>query len=622
MNLLSPASLYWLLLAAPVVVFYLLKIRLRRIPVSTVMFWNQIYEEKKPRSIWQKLRHLISLLLQLLFLALLVFAISEPYFMNEDLNRKKLVVILDCSASMNANDVKPDRLSVGKQKIHEIIKSLRQNDEMSLIAAGMHPRIVCGMTGHQKTLRESLDSVLNTDEASSMEPALKLARNLIEDQPQGEIILISDGSFPDSSKVSENKKIVLIPVGKKDSSNVGITQFQVRRSLNDPLGYEILIEAINYSSKKKDFRIELELNEEVVDVIPLKLKAEEKWTEVFNYISEEGGILTATVNQEDFLSCDNKVQAILPERKKQKVLLVTDGNHYLERVFEAMPLVDLNVVNELPESIPENHIIVYHKKTPPNIPDGKVLLIEPTGPSQYWNVQGIIESPIVAEQDKKSELMENVRLDNVIMPETHRLILKENQPVHPLVKSATGDLLYFNINQKQNKVLVLTVNLDKGDLPLRTAFPIMVSNALSWFSGKKGEFMEALSTGNMTEIKVDSLKLKSAVTEEFKPVLKSPSGDIDQIVLKDKKLITGILQKSGVWQVGYQVKDDKVFPVSVCCNLSSSEESNIRVPENFQSEKKHQISGLGGRPVWMYLILIAIILTMCEWFLYQRRWIN
>ncbi|MEZ6046867.1 MAG: BatA domain-containing protein [Planctomycetaceae bacterium] len=59
--------MFWFLLAIPIVIFYLLKIRLRRVPVSTTMFWNQIYEEKKPRSIWQQLRHLLSLLLQLLF---------------------------------------------------------------------------------------------------------------------------------------------------------------------------------------------------------------------------------------------------------------------------------------------------------------------------------------------------------------------------------------------------------------------------------------------------------------------------------------------------------------------------------------------------------------------------
>ena len=57
MSLANAAALAWLLLAVPVVVFYVLKIRLRRVPVSTVLFWHKIFDEKKPRSLWQRLRH-------------------------------------------------------------------------------------------------------------------------------------------------------------------------------------------------------------------------------------------------------------------------------------------------------------------------------------------------------------------------------------------------------------------------------------------------------------------------------------------------------------------------------------------------------------------------------------
>ena len=58
-------SAAWAALAVPIVVFYILKIRLRQVPVSTTIFWQQIYDEKRPRSLWQILRHLISLLMQI-----------------------------------------------------------------------------------------------------------------------------------------------------------------------------------------------------------------------------------------------------------------------------------------------------------------------------------------------------------------------------------------------------------------------------------------------------------------------------------------------------------------------------------------------------------------------------
>ena len=109
MNLLHPLSLAWLGLAIPIVIFYILKIRMRRVPVSTTLFWRQIFEEKQPRSIWQKLRHLLSLLVQLAFLLLVVFALAEPIFQWEIREARKLVLVVDNSASMNAADVAPTR---------------------------------------------------------------------------------------------------------------------------------------------------------------------------------------------------------------------------------------------------------------------------------------------------------------------------------------------------------------------------------------------------------------------------------------------------------------------------------------------------------------------------------
>src|SRR5256886_7883779 len=107
MSLANPTALFWLLLAIPVVVFYILKIRLKRVPVSTVIFWRQIFDEKKPRSLWQRLRHLISLLVQLALLGLLIAALTEPFFSWETLTARRVILIVDNSASMNATDAVP-----------------------------------------------------------------------------------------------------------------------------------------------------------------------------------------------------------------------------------------------------------------------------------------------------------------------------------------------------------------------------------------------------------------------------------------------------------------------------------------------------------------------------------
>ena len=66
--------------------------------------------------------------------------------------------------------------------------------------------------------------------------------------------------------------------------------------------------------------------------------------QVFEKTSADGGRLRAWIDRADALPADNTAWAILPRRARQKVTLVTPGNLFLEKVFEAIPLVDLEVV--------------------------------------------------------------------------------------------------------------------------------------------------------------------------------------------------------------------------------------------------------------------------------------
>src|SRR3954451_2109222 len=122
MSLANTSALLWALLAVPVVIFYVLKIRLKRVPVSTVIFWRQIFDEKKPRSLWQRLRHLVSLLVQLALLALLVAPLAEPFFSWESLAAKRVILVLDNSASMNATDAAPSRLAKAKEEALRVVR--------------------------------------------------------------------------------------------------------------------------------------------------------------------------------------------------------------------------------------------------------------------------------------------------------------------------------------------------------------------------------------------------------------------------------------------------------------------------------------------------------------------
>jgi len=129
MSLAVPSALAFGLVALPIIIFYILKVRLRQVPVSTNMFWNQIFDEKPPRSIWQKFRHLLSLLAQLLLLGLMVFAIADPIFSWQTNKARRIVLVIDNSASMKATDIEPSRFEAATKRAIELADGcFRQSD--------------------------------------------------------------------------------------------------------------------------------------------------------------------------------------------------------------------------------------------------------------------------------------------------------------------------------------------------------------------------------------------------------------------------------------------------------------------------------------------------------------
>lgn len=637
MNLTSPLALAWLALAVPIVVFYILKIRLRRVPVTTTLFWSQIYEEKRPRSLWRQLRHLLSLLVQLLFLLLVALALTNPSWSWEELQAQRIVLIVDNSASMNATDVSPTRLDAAREQGRRLIRGLRARDEMAILSAGSEPKVASGLTGHQRTLRDALERIDATDGPTRVAAAVELGRRILSGHERGRIIVLSDGLFEQRERLAKDKDIEIITLGTP-AANVGITQFQARRSLADSIGFQILLTVRNFSDEPVETRLEIDLDDKIVDVLPLKLAANETFSRALDHVSSEGGRLAARLEHADALVADNRAVALLPRREVQPVLLITQGSHYLQRVLEAMPAVQLSVASVLPERVPRDAVVVYHRRTPEALPRGNVLVIDPTNSCDAWSVGEGLENPLVGRQQSESPLLRHVRMDNVWMPAARKLQFS-SQP-RTLIAAVTGEALYAAMEGQPSsgpadKRLVLTVDLEKGDLPLRTAFPILMTNALAWFQGTKGELRESLTTGSVYEARLTP----ESAANGHPIVLRSPREQITPLAVSEinngsaetieQTTVIGPLDQAGVWRIeressGSTAQADARPPaeLELAVNLANADESDIRVMGGSSASRQANLAGFGGQPIWFYLTLLAAALISVEWWLYQRRWIS
>ena len=635
MTLGTPLALLLALIAIPIVIFYILKVRLRRVPVSTNLFWNQIFEEKPPKSLWQNLRYWLSLLAQLLILALLVLAIADPILSWQTKGARRVVLIMDVSASMQAFDKATTRFDSAKQAAQRVLDGVREQDQVAILTAGTQPEVVLGMGNHVPSLRRAINDLQPVDTPANLGSAVELADQLLGDAPNGQVIVFTDQATPKNTKPdNEPKKATAVEYRAfgSNASNVGITQFQTRRSMVDAVGYELLVEVRNASDQPIQCRLEIELDERPVDIFPLKLQPNETWSRTLEKTSLEGGALKASLSKfetdqgedrskNNRLDVDDIAWAILPDRVIQPVLIVSPGNLFLQKVFEANPLVRVTVQKEIPTAWPENTVVVLHKLIPDPLPSNPLFIIDPETNSSLFRVDGLIDSPLVTEQDKDSPLMTHVRLDNVMFPGTKKLTFL-TQTAKPIASCVGGESLFATLSHGDKKAVVLGVNLEQSDLAFRTVFPILASNAIAWFSSQSGELSLAISGG-------DTARLNRSLSASAAPEnlwLISPGLQVK----RQSGSTAGPLKETGVWELFEWDANENPTAETLratgklvdryAVNLASSSETDLRnANESDRAPMQTSIASWFSYPPWYYLAILIGSLLVLEWGMYQRR---
>ena len=653
MNFAAPSMLWWLLLAVPVVLLYVLKVRLRRVPVSTLMFWDRVYQEKAPRSLFERLRHLASLLCQLLLVALLALALADPFTDAEAREQRALALVLDTSASMNApvDPADPDgptRLDAAKDRAAAIVRGLRHRDTATLLTAGASAEVACGTTGHPPTLAAALAAAPPSDGPGATAEAVALARRLLAGRENGRVLLFTDSDDKSSAwgvgEQEGEQELVVLPFGAS-GGNVAITAFQTRRSLTDPVGYEILCEVSNFADDPTECRLDLDLAGVPIDVAPLELEPGEVWRRTFEKTDAAGGELTAKLvfptpqaddsvvgpPTQNLLQADDLARAILPARQRVPVTLVTPGNLFLEQVFRANPLVDLTVRGDVPGAVPAGTLLVLHRLVPERLPDGAVWVVDPRGDTDLFALGGELDAPAVRATDaaEGSPLLANVRLDRVEIPRARRLVPADDANVAVLAETSDGAPLLFTARRGgRGKVAVLAVDFDATDLPLRTAFPILAVNALTWFTDAAGELRPAASTGDVVTVPLP----EGADSAEWSIV--PPAGVAAPLPAGLSEVTLGPLPTAGLWHVApvRPPADDPASPfpnaggwpdgtIPVAVNLTAPSEADTRTAPP-ASAAANPAGAAGGRPWWFLLAAAALGLAGAEWWLYQRRFIQ
>jgi hypothetical protein len=604
-----------------ILVLYILKLRRRVVAVPFSPLWERILRDKEATTLFSKLKRLLSLLLQLALLALLVLALGDPRAAESLLRGRSVVVLVDASASMQATDVSPSRLAVAKDEVKNIVRGLGGADRMLVAQMDAMVTPLGPMTGDTSALERELDAVHATDARADFPRALRFATDVLRGVDGGEIVVVSDGALGDAVDASGpvhlgDTKLSFVRVGK-GAANVGVTQFSVRRYPLDKSRYEVMLELTNTGNAPEDVELQLLGDGALVDLTKLRLQPGERLPRFYPQLSGASRTLEAKVARvdgtHDDLAADDHAYALLPERRRARVLVVTEGNTYLEAALLLDEYLDVSDVapKAYPEAIAKGDwdAVIFDRVTPAERPRTHALYLDPRGPGSPVRVAEELKQPGFDRLDRKHPAVRFLALDDVNVASGHKLVPEASDKVLGAAEGGAAPLLIAGLRNGY-KFVALGFDVSASDLPLRTAWPLFVLDCINWFADEDAQYLSSFRTGEVWRIPVAGGLAQA--------MLKRPDGASQPVPVHEGRAVF-LGQQAGFYELS--AGDQTTM---FAANLLDGSESAIAPQDKLVVDGKPS-GDLAGfrigvrREIWIYLLLAAALLTALEWATYHRR---
>ena len=652
---------------------YIIKMRRRRFEVPFSRLWQRVLEQKDANALWKQLKRLISLLLILLILGIILFAALDPTLGAVSRKARSVVVLLDASASMKAMDGdeagKKSRLDAAKERTKALIDSMGGGDLALIMKVDGQATPMSRFSNDGPVLDKIVDGIQASDTPADLTRALGAAADALRDRPNPLIVLVSDGAFPEqqlglvtwtktqapaptdpktakSAAVWNAKNLAAVdlsnidvrylPVGRR-SDNVGIIAFNVRRYIANKAAYEVYVEVQNFGTEPAHRKLKISNGSNPVDTKILDLAPGQRIHQIYAKLpASEDNKLRASLQPvagpggSDSFALDDEAFALLPARKKQKVLMVTQDNLFLEGALLVYDNVDPTKVTPAeydakPTLADGMDVVIFDDHTPAVLPPppASLLFFHPSGDGSPFKIVSESSNPHITEIDEGHPVMRWVSMSDVNMDRSSVFSVDPKLGESTLAYSVRDSLIVAKRDGKR-KMLAFGFSLGESgnngvtDLPMRVAFPMLLVNALDWFAGDTTDLLTTYATGERQRVPLDG------VVGATEAEVKGPDGSITRTPVLEG-LATFYASRVGYYDLAAKSPQGKtIAQIELAANLASTTESDIAPSTELtlggkKLEAPEAFAITRSQKLWIYLILLAMGLIIVEWVTYHRR---
>ena len=609
MNFLSPLAFAALGLALPLVLLYFLKVRRRARTVSSLMLWGAELRDREASAFFQRLQRDPLLILQILALVALCVALARPVVTVMGEGARKVVVVLDTSASMKARDVGPSRFEVARSEAAGMVRRLGEGAEVMVIETGVQPNVVAALGRDRDRALAAIRNAHARDLPHRMPEAIRTARALVGADPRAEIYVYTDGAYAlASTPETSDPRIRWVPVGKR-SRNVGITNLSIRRAYSGSFEYQAFVSLVNHSPESQTFDFTLSVDGRPLATKSLTLEPSVRRSIVLPFTHQAAGTVMARLDISDDLDTDNTAYAVLPPPRKIAVALVSPGNLFLEKVLKTDPNVALEVKtpDQYQGGMGDADVVVIDTTTPTKVGAGRFIFVNTVPPDVPLEVLGRVDHPNIMDWDRAHPIMRHVEFAKVAIEDAMRI--RPLAAGRALVETVSGPLIYA-LEEPDRKAVFIGFDLFKTDFPLRVAFPLILSNTLRWLHpAALDQSSLQLAAGQPILLPVAHGITSATVNTPSGRSIKAP-------------ITRGAVSFTDTEEVGVYTLSTARGEMKLAVNLADADESNL-APRPLPAANTAQATAPAPVPIqrelWPLFVIVAAVLLALEGGLYWRR---
>lgn len=587
---------FFALIGIPIIILmYLLKQKYKEQTVSSLFLWKKAESYSMAQQPWQKLKKNLLMILQIIFVLLLAAALANPYIMGIT-ETSHTVFALDCSLSMQAKDAEEgkSRLEQAVSEIKTQIEQASPNEKFSIVFLKDTPEIVLSSSTDKKALLKQVENVKATNGGVNWQNSKELLQ--IAGAENARMIVFTD-QYQELLQGMDIEQIVL----GKNSENTAITLLSHSQGEN---GWQVLAKINYFGEGSISKTVNLFCDGKAFDRKQITIEGGKSKDVIFTEIPQQTEHIMATLTPEDVLQADDRAYDASFSQTKKKVLLVSEQNIFLEKVYRLLPDVELYKTDTKNiEQLKGYSLYIFDGVIPRTLPDDGFFI--------FWNMPYENNILYMGAEQKIDKPATTQGYGNMTLAETLTFDIEKSKSFDvPMwastILQANEKPLAIAGEQNGKKMAIFAFDIHDTDLPLQKEFPIFIYNLQNWFFSQNiQQSLESIVSGQVLEISLlPETKQASVLLPDGKSVNIAPPFPPLPFTDTEQTGIYTLIQKN-------EIQQENAFAV----NAKTEGESDLMQKyQTEQQQKEHTKKVIKtGRSIQTFVIIALLLLLLLEW---------